>query len=92
LATRFKELEEVISELEGHDGKKLVSNMDFSKVSKTSDDFSSALKKINKELTNLQGKSDKQLERFLPKDILDDIDKTTEAIKIYKRVTKELEG
>jgi ribosomal protein S21 len=64
---------------------------DFTKATKASDNFDSALKKIGKEITRIGQLSDKELKKLFPPEIAERVDKTSSAISTYNTMMKNSE-
>lgn len=64
---------------------------DFTKVEKSSERLSQLLRRLDKEISNINRTSDSDLSRFFPAEIAERIKKTNEAIKIYNTSLKNSE-
>ena len=64
---------------------------DFTKVEKSSERLSQLLRRLDKEISNINRTSDSDLSKFFPAEIAERIKKTNEAIKIYNTSLKNSE-
>ena len=83
----FSKLSEEIQKFEVAAGKEIGSKADFSKIEKSATRIGELFGTLKRQISELTGKSGKELEKLFPEDITKKITNATNALNTYKEAT-----